>query len=411
MGPLMVLDKSAIQSFNHQEISILTRYFTINIPQVLIVEIIADLTKGSKSTLNPDEVTKIARKIHPKDTAFNQYFRDILVQDLLKGVTDLNRAKIYIDSVPVESSGGKKGYKATVSAEEKAFNKWKEGKFDFNDEFLAKRWRKLTDEIDLDELIRNLKTNSFFQKKLRSLDEAAEYLNSFLTKTNGKELLEIAIKDFAIEPEFASEIFHRWESNGFKSFKKFSPFGFFCLKTVTMFYLSLVNELITQRPTNRVDLDYIFYLPFCNVFVSNDKFHRRIVPRVHLDYTDFVRGDKLKEDLNRIIDFLETNKKSAYKKRPPSIENSVINELWEKHMGPKRDEDLLSQMDSKKKEELLEDLKKYWNSTKGRSETSPPNFEDHEFFIREREILLTDPCICGSGLEFKNCCYKKSQNN
>lgn len=410
MGPILILDKSTFQSLNHQEIALLTRYFTINITQVLIIEIIADLKKGTESNLNEDEVVKIAKKAHPKDTAFNHYFREILVQDLLFGNVDLKWAKVFVDAIPVKDNDGKIGYQVRTSAEDKAFNKWKKGEFDFSDEFLAKRWRELTGEIDLNELISNLKTNKFFEKKLRSLDEASEYLNSFLsdTDTDGDELLKILINDFSIEPEYATQIFYRWESNNFKRLKDFSRFGIFCLKTVTLFYLALVNELITKRPTNRVDLEYIFYLPFCNVFVSDDRFHRRIVPKVLLGYNDFIRGQELKEDLNRIADYIQQNKDQDYLRKPPKFSNSIVYNLWEKYTSKSANhDDLLSKMSDAEKEELLKKINKQWDSVKKRTEPLSSNFEDHDFFIREREVLLTDPCICGSGVEFRNCCYKK----
>lgn len=408
MGPILILDKSTFQSLNHQEIAILTRYFTINITQVLIIEIIADLTKGVESDLNKDEVVKIAKKVHPKDTAFNHYFREILVQDLLLGNVELKWAKIFIDAIPVKDSSGKIGYQARTSAEDKAFNKWKKGDFNFSDEFLAKRWRELTSEIDLDELISNLKTNKFFQKKLRSLEEASAYLNSFLSENSGDDLLKILINDFSIEPEDATQIFYRWETNNYTGLKEFSHFGFFCLKTVTLFYLALVNELITKRPTNRVDLEYIFYLPFCNIFVSDDKFHRRIVPEVLLGYNDFVRGQELKEDLNRIAVHVKHNKDQEFLRRPPKLPNSIVYNLWKKHTSKSAThDDLLSNMSDSEKEELLKKLNKQWESTKKRAGPKSTNVEEHDFFIREREILVTDPCICGSGIEFRNCCLKK----
>lgn len=38
------------------------------------------------------------------------------------------------------------------------------------------------------------------------------------------------------------------------------------------FYLGISNGLIASKPTNRIDLEYLLYLPFCKVFTSTDRF-------------------------------------------------------------------------------------------------------------------------------------------
>ena len=45
------------------------------------------------------------------------------------------------------------------------------------------------------------------------------------------------------------------------------------------------------------DLQYLYYLPFCNVFVSNDRFHRKVVPEFLTPQQKFIWGVDLKEDI------------------------------------------------------------------------------------------------------------------
>jgi hypothetical protein len=50
--------------------------------------------------------------------------------------------------------------------------------------------------------------------------------------------------------------------------------------TVDLFFnLTVGSDLIgRERPSNKVDLAYLYYLPFCMLFVSNDRLHERYAP-------------------------------------------------------------------------------------------------------------------------------------
>ena len=46
----------------------------------------------------------------------------------------------------------------------------------------------------------------------------------------------------------------------------------------TFFHVAVGKKLISpDRLSNRVDIAYLYYLPFAMVFVSNDKLHKRVV--------------------------------------------------------------------------------------------------------------------------------------
>ena len=52
-----------------------------------------------------------------------------------------------------------------------------------------------------------------------------------------------------------------------------------------------------KEDDNLSDLMYLYYLPFCNVFVSNDRFHRKVVPEFLTPQQKFTWGFDLKEDV------------------------------------------------------------------------------------------------------------------
>jgi hypothetical protein len=49
-----------------------------------------------------------------------------------------------------------------------------------------------------------------------------------------------------------------------------------------------------------MDIAYLFYLPFCQVFISGDRLHRRCAPLFMREDQEFVWGLDLKADLGRM---------------------------------------------------------------------------------------------------------------
>ncbi len=60
----------------------------------------------------------------------------------------------------------------------------------------------------------------------------------------------------------------------------------------------LQQQMRLKKDDTLSDLAYLYYLPFCNVFVSNDKFHKQVVPEFLKDQQKFIWGFDLKKDIN-----------------------------------------------------------------------------------------------------------------
>ena len=54
------------------------------------------------------------------------------------------------------------------------------------------------------------------------------------------------------------------------------------------------------KADNKVDIAYLYYLPFCHVFVSKDNLHKRVVPLFMRDDQSFIDADELKADLQKL---------------------------------------------------------------------------------------------------------------
>ena len=66
------------------------------------------------------------------------------------------------------------------------------------------------------------------------------------------------------------------------------------------FQIALGAGLIgTERPSNRIDIVYLFYLPFSQVFVSTDNLHRRAAAFFLRTDQSFIWGPDLKAHLKK----------------------------------------------------------------------------------------------------------------
>ncbi len=139
----------------------------------------------------------------------------------------------------------------------------------------------------------------------------------------------------------------RWNIGRFTSLRHFAPYAFHCLRVETAFMLGLMHGvmsgMIAARPTNRVDLEYLFYLPFCHVFSSGDNFQGPFCKLFLADYQQFIPASDLKTDLHNIATawkaLTEDEQKAQrreYSCYPPVNATSFTHQMWLKHMKPWR---------------------------------------------------------------------------
>jgi hypothetical protein len=179
------------------------------------------------------------------------------------------------------------------------------------------------------------------------------------------------IEEYKIPQTFASKIFLRYEQANKPSLDTFAPYAFYCLHIKTFFLLALIYNLISTRRTNIIDLEYIYYLPFCMAFSSSDKFHQILVPHYIRDDQRFVPGPDLKADLTRLAQEWDVNFQkdmkawdAKYGSGPPENTNSVVYKLW-RELSPKwtpGKESGFSQNEPEKVKKLNEQMDEFNNA-------------------------------------------------
>jgi hypothetical protein len=106
------------------------------------------------------------------------------------------------------------------------------------------------------------------------------------------------------------------------------------------FHLVLPTELLRRvKPSHQVDLAYLYYLPFCTVFTSKDRFHEQIVPLFLDPFQTFVSGDDLKAEMKKLVEHYSRLPESDldsglinFAAYPPDETGFLTTRLWDKYL-------------------------------------------------------------------------------
>lgn len=361
MGPTILLDKSTLQSLGKDAIHELTRYFRVTIPPTLLCEILADLEKTERKQGSPsEEVLVLARKVSSlaRVAKVNLDFRSICVNELLG-----HPAGVPMDGCPipggvrdVRTSDGRRGVYLPPQPEMDAVLRWGSGRFSESERTLAAQWRAQVNSFDPDSFRRSLAP---LAKTADSLAEVNRDVERVLNDDEGRELfLRMLIRHSCPEPArdaVAEWTFRRWKERSHAELAEFAPYCRHCLKAMLLFHSAYVNQLVKTTRSSWIDVEYLYYLPFAEVFSSGDQLHETLAPFLLRKDQSFQPRDDLVADLRLVAEQRKNSKDGglAHSVQGHRIEpapGSCIRRLWERHRGgfPTESEPTLSPEDERR---------------------------------------------------------------
>ena len=146
-----------------------------------------------------------------------------------------------------------------------------------------------------------------------------------------------------------------------------------------------------------VPTSYLFYLPFCMMFVSSDRLHQQTASLFLREDQDFVWGFELKADLRQLNEhylatFSEVDRERGLFKlvdHPPTEGDYVVTKLWKRHLRPEAlsdfSENLAGGMTEEQRKKLVDELTAF---TKGTtlSDDQVKTDAENEAMVVERRI-------------------------
>lgn len=362
MGPLLIFDKSFLQMLNPEEVFELRLHFKFVGTPLLIREIIADLKRELSPDRIPREVVKtLALKMETAHGVQPANFRKVALANLCAHevsmigqvpvdtsqpnvhVTDDGRGTIY-DSVP----------------EQGMWRRWAAEDFSTDDEATASAWRAGIEKVDLravGDKWKEFATAHFGSAKNQSqLLDAVDGMLNDSTRATQREVIELTLAFLRAPAAVGRFVLGLHWIGELSTLKEFAPFAASVTKLYLVFIGGLARGFIGPRPSHFIDLPYLFYAPFCMVFVSADKFHRTMWTAAS-GTNSFVWGPDLKAELATRVALRKAKKPEEDKMPPKEISASeravsIIDEQWRKYMRPRE----RTESRSRAKTQTLEDL-------------------------------------------------------
>jgi hypothetical protein len=392
MGPIILFDKSFLQSLSEEESVFFDHFFFPALCPLFFVETLADLEKAVRQGRTPEqEVGIIAAKVPQMSGGPLAHHGRLALENLLGKNFPMDGRIVTPGGTPVKVEG-KSGVRHDVWPETEAFNRWHNGEFLAVERDYARAWRQELAAIDLNAVAAGIKAMGIDGQVSKTLTDAKLIATAFFQR---KDIVPHQIKlagiILGLPPEYESAAIAKWRSEGEKPLVEYAPYAVHVMSVDIFFHVALGANLIgTALASNRVDMAYLYYLPFCMVFVSSDNLHRRTAPEFLRPNQSFVWGPDLKADLRRLVDYYsklpEHEKEKGLMRIAPvpplDVDGSLVVQLWDRHMNPawRSRSGPSPPRDKSMDAEIMEHLNKF-------SEAPPLKAEEVDFEPEDAEMV------------------------
>jgi hypothetical protein len=335
MGPNVVFDKSFLQILTTNEAALFDNYFTATIVPTFYFEVLGDLAKEDGKS--PDKVVMALANKSPRQHSYpTAYFRDLVAWEIAGAQIDMSM-RPHVMGGHTALANGKLSVDFKQMPEHVAFDRWQRGDFHGVERAFAKQWRTAVANINLKKVAEAVKSVKDLIGAVANQEDARKAAAAFI---DAPQRQAAVLKHIVETAGLASGVFARamarWEKAGRPPIRHFLPYGSFVLEIDIFFEIAVMKSFVSTRPSNQIDLTYLYYLPFGHIFVSRDKLHSRIVPLFLTDAQKFIWGDDLKADLGALhttlsqlpVEILEQGLMKIAK-APPLDHAGVVSSLWD----------------------------------------------------------------------------------
>lgn len=339
-GPTAVYDKSAMQLLSRDEARWFTHFFRGVITPVFLAESLSNLAKEFADKRDTKKVVAaMAAKAQDMGSLPNVPHTELIAMNLRGFEVEMRGVPLVGGGQRVQAPNGEWGVFIDETPEEKALHRWRAGEFDDADRAHATGWRATSKSFDLQALVRSMKLSKEQQAHVSTLaigdlkravdlfcgDPAAQY-----------RTLNSALEAFDVDPKERTLIKRKWVALGRPHISRFAPYAYFCLRLTTTFFAGVSLRRIPERPTNIIDLQYLYYLPFCQVFTSGDKLHRDLAPLFMRPKQRFLWAPHLKGALAEFVAYYAQHEEElrkrgsmSFARYPPLELQTVIHEVYD----------------------------------------------------------------------------------
>ena len=398
---MLIFDKSFLESLSPDEAVWLDNFFATCITPLFFIETLADLEKEVHRGRTPEQVVGSLAYKTPDMNSHVSPLHSWMHLSELRGEQEIAMdARIRRPDGIVVQLNHQQGIIYMPSKEEEAFVRWQRGEFLDLERQIAKEWRKGVSGIDYSQSYESFKKLYGSFRKPRNLQDAKDIAEALIDLLDEEVSFRFGMAILQVPSDAQLAAITRWSAQRKRPMREFAPYFRHMYVVELFYYLAIGADLISRvRPAkkadNKVDIAYLYYVPFCKVFASSDNLHERVVPLFLREDQTFVKGPELKTDLAKLDEHFSAlpqgTKDSglhAFASYPPSDESFLVTRLWDQHSPDWRKE-------KAEKPELTPELKKaLLELTRRLSEQSQPihspgpmGIEDVQYIHMSRQVF------------------------
>lgn len=338
MGPIALFDKSFLEGLNPDEAVWFDHFFLANVCPMFYVETLSDLAKKDSSRGTPEElVCKLANKFPDFSGSPNVHHATMFTANLLGESIPL-RAQVILPPGCQANVSGRTMAILPESKEAKAFLRWTQGDYEEEEGKAAAEWRASSIGCPTCDVVGILKTMGVYDDRpCNTLADVRSMTDDVMARLRPDQQLCLAVGLMGVFPDQRDGIMDRFVMADRPSLVTFAPYVDFGLRVELFFHLSVSKSRMAAA--QRMDLCYLFYLPFCQVFVSNDWVHKESAPLFLRADQEFVAAEDFKaalRTLNQQYSALPESEriKSIHElaPHPPKDGNNLVTKLWDRHL-------------------------------------------------------------------------------
>ena len=395
-GPVLIFDKSFLQSLNPDEAVWLDHFFITNITPLFFIEALADLAKEIRRGRTPEQVvSNLAYKTPDMQSSPNAHHQTLLAGELsgLYAVPldwRLRRAggtKVELD--------GKTGVIFHKTEEEEAFDRWRDGQFLDLERQIASRWRRNLSGADFT-AIYNAFQRYYPKGKPKELSQVKAIAERIIDGADQEGSFVFGLSLLGHPADSRAVIVQRYRNVGKPPLRDFAPYFRFLYSVELFFNLAIAADLISkERPSNKIDLAYLYYLPFCQIFTSSDNLHEKVVPLFLREDQSFVKGPELKADLHRLDEHYSELPDSVkaeglyhFAKDPPTEGDFLVSRLYDTHrLGWRKEKMERKELPKHLQDALLQMLNRIEKDSRSTDPRERITIEESDFIGITRHVV------------------------
>lgn len=400
LGPVLIFDKSTLQSLNPDEAMWLDNFYLANITPLFFVETLADLEKEIQSGRTPEQVVgNLAYKTPDTVSCPNVHHTTLLAGELSgKGEIDMRFGRPIISGGKTVTLGGKTGLIIEQPPELKALQRWQRREFLDVERQMAKAWRRGLSGVDFDQIYKTFQQWFVALEKPKTLSKVKSISKQFIDAPDQERAFTFGLSLLGVPQHIQESALSRWRAAGKPAIKEFAPYFRHVFSVDLFFYLAIAADLISRaRPSNKVDLAYLYYSPFCMVFTSSDKLHAKIVPLFLKPDQTFLEGSALKADLGKLdshySSFTEEVKSRGileFAHYPPQDTSFLVTRLWDKYLPAwrKHQAQPLKEISKEAHRKMVTELNRLREEGVPIGPTTPVNSDDSDQIMIQRMVCF-----------------------